>query len=120
MGNGGKDKSDRTAGDAQKGKAEKNDVVVLMSSFIVPPTMEDAFLGWWRMARPFIAAQPGFVSAKLLKTLDAREGLRYANIVEWRSGASYRNALTKLWTSGPPPIPGLDWRPQIFEIVEET
>ena len=100
--------------------AQKDGVVIMISTFILQPQMEDAFLSWWRLAKPIIAAQPGFVSASLLRSLDPREGLRYANITEWRGAAAYRDALAKLWSSGPPPVPGIDWRPQMYEVMERT
>ncbi len=103
---------------ASGGSESRDGVVVMISSFVVPPTAEEAFLGWWRLAKPFIAAQPGFVSARLHRSLDAREGSKYVNILEWRGAAAYRDALAKFWSSGPPPIPGVDWRPQLYEIVE--
>lgn len=112
---------DRDAEARSKREAEsqdRSDVVVMISTVIVPAAAEDAFLGWWRLARPWIALQPGFVSAQLHRSLDAREGYKYVNIVHWRGAEPYRSALAKLWTSGPPPIPGLDWRPQLYEIVE--
>lgn len=105
-------------GRAKEG-AKRHDVVVMISTFVVPPATEDAFLSWWRLSKPFIAAQPGFVSARLHRSLDAREGSKYVNTLEWSGAAAYRDALTKFWTSGPPPIPGVDFRPQLFEIVEE-
>lgn len=47
--------------------------VVLINTFIVPMQMEDAFLQWWRMVRPMFSAQPGFISAKLHRSLDQKD-----------------------------------------------
>lgn len=107
------------AGSSDRGEGQATDeIIVLISTFVVPPAAEAAFLGWWRLSRPLIAAQPGFVSARLHRSLDTREGSKYVNIFEWRGGAAHRDALTRFWTSGPPPIPGVEWRPQLYEVVE--
>ncbi|MCI4664797.1 MAG: antibiotic biosynthesis monooxygenase [Neomegalonema sp.] len=118
MGPKGPEREGKSAGRDREGP--HSDVIVMISTFIVPAAMEDAFLGWWRMARMVITAQPGFVSARLHRSLDAREGYRYVNIAEWRGDSAYRDAIAKLWSSGPPPIPGVEWRPHLYEIVETT
>ena len=93
--------------------------VVLINSFVVPVPMEDAFLQWWRLSRPFFAAQPGFVSAKLHRSLDEHERYRFVNVAEWRSSEAYRAALASLWSAVPRPrIPGLEWHPALYEVVE--
>ena len=81
--------------------------------------MEEAFLAWWRIMRPAFAAQPGFVSARLHRSLDENERYRFINIAEWRGSDSYRKALSTIWSSAPRPrIPGLEWHPALYEVVE--
>lgn len=95
--------------------------LVLISTFVVPAAAEDAFLAWWRMVRPFLALQPGFVSATLHRSLDERERYRFVNVAEWRSPPAPREMLAKLWSSAPKAmIPGFDWSPTLYEIVERS
>lgn len=93
--------------------------VVLINTFVVPAAMESAFLAWWRMLKPMFAAQPGFVSATLHRSLDENERYRFINIAEWRGSESYRKALSTIWSSAPRPrIPGMEWHPALYEVVE--
>ena len=93
--------------------------VVLINTFVVPIAMEEPFLNWWRLLKPTFAAHPGFVSAKLHRSLDQNERYRFINIAEWESTEAYRRALTSLWSSVPKPtIAGMEWHPALYEVVE--
>lgn len=95
--------------------------VVLINTFVVPPAFEDAFLQWWRLARMGFASQPGFVSAKLHRSLDEKERYRFINIAQWESSEAYQRGLSQIWTMVPKPrIPGLEWHPTLYEVVEEA
>lgn len=97
----------------------KDGTVVLITTFIVPAAMENAFLQWWRMLRFMIGSQPGFVTATLHRSLDERERYRFINVAEWRTGDLQRDAMAKIWSSVPkPPIPGFEWHPALYEVVE--
>lgn len=103
------------------GDDDEAKTVVLITTFIVPALMEDAFLAWWRLVKPAFALQPGFVSARLHRSLDGRERYRFVNIAEWRSDTPQRDTLTKIWSSAPKPtIPGFDWTPTLYEVVESV
>ncbi|MEL6318654.1 MAG: antibiotic biosynthesis monooxygenase [Pseudomonadota bacterium] len=94
--------------------------IVLINTFVVPTHMEDAFLQWWRMSRMFFSAQPGFVSAKLHRSLDQKERYRFINVAEWDSPQAYRDALGSIWSAVPrPTIPGMEWHPALYEVIEE-
>ncbi|MEL6317400.1 MAG: antibiotic biosynthesis monooxygenase family protein [Pseudomonadota bacterium] len=99
----------------------ERETVVLINTFMVPGAMEDAFLQWWRIMKPLFAMQPGFVSAKLHRSLDQGERYRFVNIAEWESTEAYRHGLSAVWSAAPKPgIPGLDWRPALYEVIEEA
>lgn len=100
---------------------EREKSLVLITTFVVPAAMEDGFLAWWRMVKPFMSMQPGFISARLHRSLDQREQYRFVNIAEWRGSSMSREAMAKLWSSTPtPPIPGFEWRPVLYEVVESA
>lgn len=95
--------------------------VVLINTFVVPAPMEEAFLQWWRMTRPMFAAQPGFISAKLHRSLDQKEQYRFINIAEWEGSDLYRQALSNIVSMLPKPsIAGLEWHPALYEVIEEA
>ncbi|MCI4662376.1 MAG: antibiotic biosynthesis monooxygenase [Neomegalonema sp.] len=99
--------------------ADNSNNIVLINTFIVPAQMEDAFLQWWRMIRPMFAAQPGFVGAKLHRSLDQKERYRFINIAEWEGEDLYRQALSNMVSMMPKPsIAGLEWHPALYEVVE--
>lgn len=100
---------------------EKRERFVMITTFVVPMAMEEGFLAWWRMAAPFFRMQPGFLSARLHRSLDQKERYRFINIAEWEGGKAQRDALAQLWSSAPRPnLPGLEWHPAIYEVVGET
>ncbi|MGD1871092.1 MAG: antibiotic biosynthesis monooxygenase family protein [Neomegalonema sp.] len=95
--------------------------VVLINTFVVPIAMEESFLSWWRMVRPMFAMQPGFISAKLHRSLDQKERYRFINIAEWEGSELYRQALSNMVTMMPKPsIAGLEWHPALYEVVAEA
>lgn len=95
--------------------------VVLINTFVVPAAFEDGFLQWWRLARLALSSQPGFVSARLHRSLDAKERYRFVNIAEWESPEAYHSALSRIWTAVPKPsIPGFEWHPMLYEVVENV
>lgn len=103
---------------ASQSKADTR-TIVLINTFVVPTHMEDAFLQWWRLSRMFFSAQPGFVSAKLHRSLDQKERYRFINVAEWESSDAYGQALSSMWSAVPrPTIPGLEWHPALYEVVE--
>lgn len=100
---------------------EKGDTIVLITTFIVPAAMEAAFLQWWRMLRFMSGAQPGFVSATLHRSLDERERYRFINVAEWRASVTERDVMSRIWSSIPkPPIPGFEWHPALYEVIDQT
>ncbi len=100
---------------------DTEDHLVLITTFIVPAAMETAFLTWWRMLKFMSGAQPGFISATLHRSLDERERYRFINVATWRATEAERDVMQKLWSSVPmPPIPGFQWHPAIYEVVEQT
>lgn len=106
---------------APKQEASSETSVVLIATFVVPASMEDGFLQWWRVLKPYFAAQPGFVSARLHRSLDQNQQYRFINIAEWRSSDAYRQALSSMWSTVPKPsIPGFEWHPALYEVIEET
>lgn len=93
---------------------------VMVTTFIVPAAFEEGFLIWWRMTAPMFSAQPGFLGAKLHRSLDSAARFRFINIAEWRTSPAERDALARIWSSTPKPsLPGFEWHPALYDVVEE-
>lgn len=94
--------------------------VVLINVFVVPTAAESTFMMWWRTGRMALGMRPGFVSARLLRSLDKRERYRFVNIVEWDSSENEKTLLAHTMALMPaPPIPGLRFYPELCESVSE-
>lgn len=93
--------------------------VVFINTLIPPPGGETTFLAWWRMAAPFLRLQPGFIAARLHRSLDGDKRRRFVTVVEWESAQAYTKALDAMMSAVPRPnIPGMELHPALYEVVE--
>jgi heme oxygenase (mycobilin-producing) len=74
--------------------------VVLINLFEVPPGADEEFLAGWQRARDFLAAQDGYRSTALHRSLGGEAEFRFVNVAEWDSPAAFRAA------TGQPDFPG--------------
>ncbi|MEY2398105.1 MAG: hypothetical protein QOJ00_1279 [Actinomycetota bacterium] len=77
----------RTAHEAEGGPAQP---VTLMHSFLVPEGRDDAFLALWKETSEYFRRQPGFLSLRLHRAVNAGAEYRYVNVARWESDAAYR------------------------------
>lgn len=68
--------------------------VTLITLFAVPPAETEQFLRHWRYSAGIMAAQPGFVRARLHQALDDAVEMRFVNIAQWSSGTALDQART--------------------------
>jgi heme-degrading monooxygenase HmoA len=66
--------------------------VTLINAFTVPPAESERFLRRWRDNARIMAAQPGFIRARMFRALDDEVGLRFINVAEWNSGKALDHA----------------------------
>ncbi len=59
--------------------------VILINPFEVEPGREDECLAYWEQAPDFMAAQPGYISTRLHRSIDGRARFTFINIAEWES-----------------------------------
>ena len=64
--------------------------VVLINLFEVPPGADKGFTASWERARDFLAAQPGYRSTELHRSLGPDAEFRFVNVAEWASPAAFR------------------------------
>ena len=79
-----------------------NDPAVLINLFEVPAGADEGFIGAWEQARDFLAAQPGYRSTALHRSLGPAAEFRFVNVAEWASAAAFQAATTH------PAFPGRD------------
>ena len=94
-----------------------SDPVVLINLFEVPAGADQGFIGAWEAARNFLAAQPGYRSTALHRSLGPDAEFRFVNLAEWASPAAFRAATAQ------PDFPGRDMpfaaHPGLYQVVRE-
>jgi heme-degrading monooxygenase HmoA len=95
----------------------KSDPVVLINLFQVPAEADEGFIGAWEAARDFLAAQDGYRSTALHRSLGPDAEFRFVNVAEWTSAAAFQAATTQ------PDFPGRDLpfpaHPGLYQVVAE-
>ena len=66
--------------------------VTLINAFTVPVAESDHFLQRWKDNARLMASSPGFISARMHRSLVDEAELRFVNIAEWESGAALAGA----------------------------
>lgn len=65
-----------------------DEAVTLINALTVPAAESERFLSRWRDNARIMAAQPGFVRARLHVALDDTAQPRFVNVAEWASGTA--------------------------------
>jgi heme oxygenase (mycobilin-producing) len=91
--------------------------VVLINLFEVPAGADERFIAAWEAARDFLAAQDGYRSTELHRSLGPDADFRFVNVAEWASRAAFQAATSQ------PDFPGRDLpfaaHPGLYEVVRE-
>jgi heme-degrading monooxygenase HmoA len=94
-----------------------NDPVVLINLFEMPAGADEEFIGAWERARDFLAAQDGYRSTALHRSLGPDAEFRFVNVAEWASAAAFQAATSH------PEFPGRDMpfpaHPGLYQVVAE-
>lgn len=70
--------------------------VTLINTFTVPPEESGHFLRRWRDNARVMARKPGFIGARMHRSLHDDVELRFVNVAEWDSGKSLDAARANL------------------------
>ncbi len=70
--------------------------VVLINVFSVPKGKEEEFAKMWTEALEFIKNEPGFIDAKLHRSLDPNAQFQFINVAHWESQEDWKAAFSKL------------------------
>jgi heme oxygenase (mycobilin-producing) len=91
--------------------------VVLINLFEVPPGADEGFVAGWERARDFLAAQDGYRSTALHRSLGGEAEFRFVNVAGWASPAAFQAATSR------PDFPGRDLpfpgHPGLYQVVAE-
>lgn len=69
--------------------------VVLINVFEVPVGKEGEFLEWWKQSSDALKKEPGFLDARLHRSLKADARFQFINIAHWETAESLDLARTK-------------------------
>lgn len=69
--------------------------VTLINAFSVPLEESDPFLERWKDSARIMARQPGFIRARMLRSLATEAELRFVNVAEWDSGIALAHAQSR-------------------------
>jgi heme-degrading monooxygenase HmoA len=72
--------------------SEAGEPVTLINAFTVPPDESERFLDRWKGNARIMAGQPGFVRARMYRSLAGDAELRFVNVAEWASGKALDQA----------------------------
>ncbi|MGW7531044.1 antibiotic biosynthesis monooxygenase family protein [Amycolatopsis sp. NPDC054798] len=97
--------------------------VTMINAFTVAAEESETFLTLWTETAEIMARQPGFVRARLHRSMIDDAELRYVNVAHWESGRQLEEALGRPeWQESAERLlndPGLHItaRPSIYEVI---
>jgi heme-degrading monooxygenase HmoA len=100
--------------------------VTMINAFTVPLVESERFLQRWRDNARIMAGQPGFVRARMYRSLVDDAELRFINVAEWSSGETLAKAranpefLASVQRLMDDPELHVRPRPAIYQVVVEV
>jgi heme-degrading monooxygenase HmoA len=92
--------------------------VIVINPFEVPKGREEEALAAWDRAAAYLSSRPGFVSAKLHRSIDPSARFQLVTVGEWASAERFMAALTSEGMSaaaeGLAPFPH---NPGMYEVI---
>lgn len=90
--------------------------VTLINPFVVPPDQEADFVASWRKVATALSAQPGYLDARLHRSLDRNARFRFVNVAHWDSQNAWAEAMQAFPSDGAP-ADGIVPNPALYEPV---
>ncbi|GHO89530.1 antibiotic biosynthesis monooxygenase family protein [Dictyobacter formicarum] len=69
--------------------------VVLINVFEVPVGAEEEFLAWWQRSSEVLKQEPGFIDAKLHRSLKVGARFQFINVAHWETEEALDVARTR-------------------------
>lgn len=85
-----------------------NEPVTLINAFTVPPEESERFLDRWKDNARIMAGQPGFVRARMYRSVMDDAELGFVNVAEWDSAKALEAATAN-------PV----WRDSVRRLLED-
>ena len=91
--------------------------VILINPFSVPRGKEDEFLAMWKETAARVKGAPGFIEARMHRSLDPGAEFRFVNVARWESVEAWQRAFAGLKPRdiGAP----VTAHPALYEVVAE-
>ncbi|MBN6040597.1 antibiotic biosynthesis monooxygenase [Amycolatopsis sp. 195334CR] len=89
-------------------ESDVDEPVTLINAFTVPPGESELFLERWKDNARVMAAQPGFLRARMYHALTEQAELNFVNVAEWRSGRDFDAARANP-----------EWRASIKRMIDD-
>ena len=89
-------------------EAKIDDPVALINAFSVPVEEDELFLERWKDNARAMSDQPGFVRARMFRSLVDDAEIRFVNVAEWATGAALDAARENP-----------EWRATIYRILDD-
>jgi heme-degrading monooxygenase HmoA len=70
--------------------------IVLINVFSVVQGQEEEFAQMWTEALEFIKNEPGFIDAKLHRSLEPNARFKFVNVAHWETQEAWQSAFDKL------------------------
>ena len=91
--------------------------VVLINAFEVLEREDEAFLASWEQARAHLAAQDGYLSTRLHRSLSPTADFRFVNVARWASAHAFQAAMsTPAFRNANIPFP---FHASLYEVIRE-
>lgn len=99
------------------------ETITLINVFTVPLDESEHFLGFWRRRADIMAAQPGFLRARMYRAVHDDTQLRFINVAEWVDEKALEDALAEANSQAPPQrlaASNVTSRPAVYRLAVEV
>lgn len=69
--------------------------VTLINVFEVNGGMEQEFMEWWKRCSDALQKEPGFIDARLHRSLKSSSRFQFVNVAHWETEEAFSQALAK-------------------------
>ena len=94
--------------------------VVLINVFSVPQGSEEQFIKFWTEALELMKNEPGFINAKLHRSLEKDTRFQFINVAHWESPEAWKNALSKPQFQAVGSQASFEENPALYRVELET
>jgi heme-degrading monooxygenase HmoA len=94
--------------------------VVLINVFSVLQGSEEQFIKVWTEALELMKNEPGFIDAKLHRSIDKDAKFQFINVAHWESAEAWKNAFSKPQLKAVGSQALFEQNPALYKVEVET